>query len=59
MNTFLEKKGGRITLSTCADSDGKERLCIAVNSRQGDSKSYITPFKDAKTGTYFVIPKGY
>ena len=31
----LEKKGGRITLSSCADSEGAARLCILVSTNQG------------------------
>ena len=56
----LEKKGRRITLSSCADSAGVARLCILVSTNQGKGyENYTAPFSNAKTGEQFVIPKGY
>ena len=56
----LAKKGRRITLSSCPDSAGVERLCIPVSTNQGKGyENYTAPFSNAKTGEQFVIPKGY
>ena len=32
---MLKKKGGRIKITTCTNSEGVERLCIPVRSNQG------------------------
>ena len=56
----LAKKGRRITLSSCTDSAGVERLCIPVSTNQGTGyENYTAPFSNAKTGVQFVIPRGY
>lgn len=56
----LEKKGGRITLTSCTDANGAERLCIPVSTNQGKGyENFTAPFSNSKTGVQFVIPKGY
>ena len=52
----LEKKGGRIVMTTCAG-----RLCIEASSNQGQGSE---PWKggswsNKETGVQLVIPKGY
>ena len=57
--TALAKKGGRITLTSCTDANGTERLCIPVSTNQGKGyENFTAPFSN-KTGVQFVIPKGY
>ena len=58
--TALEKRGGRITLNSCTDANGTERLCIPVSTNQGKGyENFTAPFSNKKTGIQFVIPKGY
>lgn len=51
----LEKRGGRIKLSTC----GTNRLCIeAANNQGGGQTDWVAPWS-SPTGQKYVIPKGY
>ena len=55
----LNRRGGKIKLTTCSDSNGKDRLCIAVARNQGPGfEKYIAPFSNG-SGEQFVVPKGY
>lgn len=51
----LEKRGGRIALSTCGG-----RLCIEASSNQGKgAEKWKGHWSSAENGVTFVIPRGY
>jgi hypothetical protein len=50
----LEKKGGRIKMTTCG-----KRLCIEASSNQWKGEGLDAPWKDTETGVKLVIPRGY
>jgi hypothetical protein len=52
----LEKKGGRIVMTTCAG-----RLCIEASSNQGQGSEQWKggSWSNKETGVQLVIPKGY
>ena len=54
--TALEKKGGRIVMTTCGG-----RLCIEASSNQGPNSPQWTGagWKNHENGVQLVIPRGY
>ena len=51
----LEKRGGRIVLSTCG-----KRLCIEASSNQGKgAEKWKGVWENKESGITFVIPRGY
>ena len=51
----LEKRGGRIVLSTCG-----KRLCIEASSNQGKgAEKWKGVWENKERGITFVIPRGY
>jgi cell division protein FtsB len=53
----LQKRGGRIKLSTCGPND---RLCVEVAPDQGSGETdYKGSWNNPTSGMQFVIPRGY